>query len=77
MRNLLDDETVQNRLKYVLQINSNDKSIAQAAREAEVDWRTMKRWYSNFKKDGVKGLANKPRGSSQPVDNDRVLQATR
>lgn len=40
MRNLLDDETVQNRLKYVLQINSNDKSIAQAAREAEVDWRT-------------------------------------
>ena len=32
--------------------------------------RTMKRWYSNFKKDGVKGLANKPRGMSQPVDNE-------
>lgn len=70
MRNLLDDETVQGRLKYVLQINSNDKTIAQAAREAQVDWRTMKRWYSNFKKDGVKGLANKPRGRSRPVDDE-------
>ena len=68
MKNILDDENVQFRLKFVLQIE--DKSIAQAAREADVDWRTMKRWYANFKKGGVNGLFNKPRGRSQPVDEE-------
>ena len=70
MKNILDDETVQYRLKYVLQIGDKDKSIAQAAQEADVDWRTMKRWYINFKSEGVKGLSNKPRGRSQPVDEE-------
>ncbi|MBD3408508.1 MAG: DDE-type integrase/transposase/recombinase, partial [Candidatus Lokiarchaeota archaeon] len=70
MGNLLDNETVHYRLKYVLQIDSNDKTIAQAAREAKVAWRTMKIWYDNFKNDGVVGLSNKPRGRSQPVDEE-------
>lgn len=48
MGNLFDNETVQYRLKYVLQIDSNDKTIAQAAREADVAWRTMKRWYDRL-----------------------------
>lgn len=70
MGNLFDNETVQYRLKYILQIDSNDKTIAQAAREADVAWRTMKRWYDRFKEEGVGGLANKPRGRSQPVDEE-------
>jgi len=70
MKNILDDKTIQYRLKYVLQIEDKDKSVAQAARDAEVAWKTMKRWHINFKKEGVKGLLNKSRGRSQPVDEE-------
>lgn len=43
MKNILDDENVQFRLKFALQVEDKDKSIAQAAQEANVDWRTMRR----------------------------------
>ena len=36
MKNILDDKTIQYRLKYVLQIEDKDKSIAQADRDAGV-----------------------------------------
>ena len=69
MGSIYDDETVQQRLKYVLQVKDRDKSISQAATDAGVDWHTMKRWVVWFDEEGVEGLINKPRGRSKPVDD--------
>jgi transposase InsO family protein len=69
MSSIYDNETLQFRLKYVLEVKDKDKSIAQAARDAGVDWKTMKSWVVRFDKDGIKGLLNKPRGRSDPVSD--------
>lgn len=71
MTSIYDNETVQFRMKYVLEVEDKDKSIAQAARDAGVSWKTMKSWVVRFRAEGVKGLLNKPRGKSDPV-NDEV-----
>lgn len=65
MKTIYDKEAVQIRLKYVLQVIDNDISIADAARNANVAWRTMKRWVTWFEIEGVSGLQNKPRGITQ------------
>lgn len=70
MKTIYDKEAVQIRLKYVLQVIDNDISIADAARNANVAWRTMKRWVTWFEIEGVSGLQNKPRGITEPVDED-------
>ncbi|MCK5020888.1 MAG: DDE-type integrase/transposase/recombinase [Candidatus Peribacteraceae bacterium] len=70
MQNVYDNEVVQYRLKYVLEVKHGDKSISQAARDAQVDWKTMKSWIIRFEMGGIKGLVNKPRGNSKPVDED-------
>jgi len=74
MTNVYDNETVQFRMKYVLEVEDKDKSIAQAARDAAVTWKTMKSWVVRFRTEGVKGLLNKPRGSSEPV-NDEIKKS--
>lgn len=70
MTSVYDNETVRSRLKYVLEVKDKDKSIAQAARDADVDWRTMKSWVVRFDREGIKGLLNKPRGRSDPVSDE-------
>ena len=64
-----DQEVIQHRLKYVLEIKDQDKSIARAARDAHVDWKTMKNWLLQFEEFGVEGLLNRPRGRSRSIDN--------
>ena len=70
MQSVYDNETVQYRLKYVLEVKHGDKSISQAARDAQIDWKTMKSWITRFNAEGIKGLLNKPRGNFQPVPNE-------
>lgn len=70
MTSLYDQEVVQQRVKYVLEVKDQDKSIAQAARDAHVDWKTMKSWLLRFEESGVEGLLNKPRGRFRPIDYD-------
>ena len=70
MTSLYDREVIQHRLKYVLEIKDLDKSVAQAARDAHVDWKTMKSWVLRFEESGAEGLLNRPRGRFNPVDND-------
>ncbi len=70
MTNIYDNETVQFRLKHVLLVEDKDKSIAQAARDADVDWRTMKSWVVRFDREGIKGLVNKSRGRAKPVSDE-------
>jgi len=70
MKTIYDNKTVQSRLKHVLQVIDNDISVAEAARNANVAWKTMKQWINRFKQEGVNGLLNKPRGSTEPVDDD-------
>ena len=67
MQSVYDNEAVQYRLKYVLEIKHGDKSISQAAADAYVDWKTMKSWVTRFENEGITGLLNKPRGNFQPV----------
>ena len=54
MQSVYDNEAVQYRLKYVLEIKHGDKSISQAATDAHVDWKTMKSWVLRFEKEGEK-----------------------
>lgn len=68
MASVFDNETVQRRLKYVLEVKHGDKSIRQAAEDAGVDWKTMKRWIVRFDVEGIEGLRNKPRGRAKAVD---------
>jgi len=68
MTTIYDNETVHHRLKYVLQVIDRDRTIAAAARDAGVSWRTMNRWRERFKNEGVAGLLNKPRGLFHPAD---------
>lgn len=70
MMSIYDNEVVQYRLKYVLEVKHKDKSISQAANDADVDWKTMKSWVVWFDQEGVKGLLNKPRGASELVSKD-------
>ncbi|MDG6225658.1 MAG: helix-turn-helix domain-containing protein, partial [Candidatus Thermoplasmatota archaeon] len=70
MQSIYDNKTVQYRLKNVLEVKHGDKSISQAARDAQVDWKTMKSWITRFDKEGIKGLLNKPRGNSLPVPDE-------
>jgi transposase InsO family protein len=74
MRSPYDAEIVQIRLKHVLPVRDREKSISQAARDAEVDWKTMKNWIVRFEEEGIQGLLNKPRGGSNPVtEQERKL----
>lgn len=68
MITIYDNETVRYRLKYVLQIIDQDKTISAAAKEAGVCWRTMRRWKTRYENEGITGLLNKPRGRYNPVD---------
>ena len=70
-----DNETVQFRLKYVLEIKNNDKTIAEAARDADVTWKTMKSWIVRFKEHGIFGLLNQPRGKTNSV-SDEIKEKT-
>jgi len=67
MTSIYDNETVQFRLKFVLEVKDKDKSIVKAAQDADVTWKTMKSWVVRFDNDGIKGLLNKSRGRSEPV----------
>ncbi len=44
MKNILDDETVQYRLKFVLWTEDKNKSIAQAARDTGVAWKMVMKY---------------------------------
>lgn len=70
MTSVFDNETVQYRLKYVLEVKHGDKSITQAAEDAGVAWKTMKSWIVRFEVEGIEGLRNKPRGTSKAIDQD-------
>ncbi len=70
MQSVYDNEVVQYRLKYVLEVKHGDKTISQAARDAQVDWKTMKTWVNRFDDEGIKGLLNKPRGNLKPVSDE-------
>jgi transposase InsO family protein len=70
MQNVYDNEVVQYRLKFVLEVKHKDKSISEAAKDAHVDWKTMKSWIVRFEKQGITGLLNKPRGNSLPVSEE-------
>lgn len=67
MKTIYDDEVVQYRLKYVLEVKHGDKSISKAADDAGVTWKTMKSWVVWYDNEGIHGLLNKPRGSAQPM----------
>ena len=71
MRSPYDSEIVHFRLKYVLQVRDQDKTISQAAKDAEVDWKTMKSWVTRFENEGIQGLLNKPRGNSKLVSDEK------
>lgn len=51
-------------------VEDKDKSIAQAARDADVDWRTMKSWILGINREWIKGLVNKPCGRARPVSDE-------
>lgn len=70
MLTIYDNDKVQFRLKYVLRINDSDKTIAEAARNAEVTWKTMKNWVVRHNQQGIIGLLNQPRGKSLSVSED-------
>jgi len=70
MRSPYDAEIVQIRLKHILPVQDQEKSISQAARDANVDWKTMKSWVTRYEKEGIQGLLNKPRGGSKPVSEE-------
>lgn len=74
MKSPYDAENVQIRLKHVLPVRDQEKSIAQAARDAEVDWKTMKSWVTRYDDEGIHGLLNKPRGGSNPVSEEEKQQ---
>jgi len=67
MGTIYDSEIVQFRLKYVLEIKNNKKSISQAARDADVHWTTMERWLDRFDEYGVKGLLIVKLSSSRKI----------
>lgn len=70
MLTIYDNETVQFRLKYVLEVKEFDKTIAEAARNANVTWKTMKSWTVRFKEHGIFGLLNQPRGKTNSVSDE-------
>jgi len=70
MKSPYNSEIVHFRLKFVLKIQYKDKTIAQAARDANVDWKTMKKWVVRFENEGIIGLLNKPRGKFKPVPEE-------
>jgi len=72
MATIYDNETVQFRLNYVLEIKNKEKTISQAARDADVEWKTMKSWVVRYDKEGIKGLLNKPRGN--PKSSSREIK---
>lgn len=74
MQSVYDNEVVQYRLKYVLEVKQGDKTISQAARDAQVDWKKMKTWVSRFDDEGIKGLLNKPRGNCKPVPDEIMVK---
>ena len=63
-------ETVRRRLKYVIRVVDGDISIAEAARDAGVAWKTMSFWVQRFRRYGAAGLQNRSRGSVDPVDDE-------
>ena len=67
---IYDNGVVRRRLKHVLDIDHGDKTIAQAAREASVSWKTMKSWFVRHEHHGIKGLLNRPRGKYRPPDDE-------
>ena len=74
MKTIYDDEVVQYRMKYVLEVKHGDKSISKAADDAGITWKTMKSWVVWYDNEGIHGLLNKPRGSAQPmVDETKKL----
>jgi len=70
MAHIYDNETVQYRLKYVLQVRDKDRTISDASRAAGVTWKTLKEWVVRFEREGIQGLANKTRGKSTPVSQE-------
>jgi len=68
MTTIYDNAVVRHRLKHVLGIEHGDKTIAQAARDAGVTWKTMKSWFVMHEHRGIKGLLNRPRGKHPPLD---------
>jgi len=70
MTTIYDNSVVRRRLKHVLDIDHGDKTIAQAAREASVSWKTMKSWFVRHEHHGIKGLLNRPRGKYRPPDDE-------
>ena len=70
MTSIFDNETVQVRLKFVLQVLHGDNTISQAAEDAGVSWKTLKSWIVRFEDEGIEGLRNKSRGKSKTIVPD-------
>jgi len=70
MENILDDKDVLFKLKVVLSIIDDVKTLSQVSKDIGRTRKTVRKWVNDYKREGIGGLRNKPRGKVEAITGD-------
>ncbi len=70
MENILDDKDVLFKLKTVLSIIDGVKTLSHVSRDIGRTRKTVRKWVNDYKREGIGGLRNKPRGKAEAINSD-------